>query len=50
MMSVINNNNNYNCKKKEKKRKRKKESSEDFHIYSHAKKLHKTLADLALTF
>ena len=61
MMLVINNNNinssnNYNCnnsnKKKKQKRKNKteKKRSEEFHIYSHAKKLDESLANFNVYF
>ena len=50
-MLVINNNNNYNCNEKHKIRKeKKKESSDDFHIYSDAKKLHESLANFNVYF
>ena len=37
-------------KKSEKEKKKKKESSEDYHTYSHAKKLHKSLANFNVYF
>ena len=56
MMLVINNNNNYNCNNNNNNNnksgggEREKKSSEDFHIYSYAKKFHETLANFNVYF
>ena len=50
----INNNNNYNCNNKKKNnrkgKKREKKILEDFHTYSHAKKLHENLGNFNVYF